>query len=219
MGYKNLICEAQRLRRRSRSLVSLPPPVSDRAIYTYTCGQEARGTRRRQDRDRAADSGVRGGSPAGARGPAPPIFQASWNTSHTKPPRPPRVELEQERGCELYSPCVYSFVWGLRGSFKRWYRAQMQGELESCPPTFHKLGFLVSGCLRSDLRRCMNSNAAWRVSVISKHFNSRTLEKYHYATGSTTSNIPRVLTKQPRLSISKRRERASAPSTSQRRHQ
>ena len=28
MGYKNLMCEAQRLRRRSRSLVFLPPPVS-----------------------------------------------------------------------------------------------------------------------------------------------------------------------------------------------
>ena len=30
MGYKNLACEAQRRRRRSRSLVFLPPPVSDR---------------------------------------------------------------------------------------------------------------------------------------------------------------------------------------------
>ena len=34
MGYKNLMCEAQRLRRRSRSLVFLPPPVSDRPSDT-----------------------------------------------------------------------------------------------------------------------------------------------------------------------------------------
>ena len=34
MGYKNLMCEAQRLRRRSRSLVFLPPPVSDRATLS-----------------------------------------------------------------------------------------------------------------------------------------------------------------------------------------
>ena len=34
MGYKNLMCEAQRLRRRSRSLVFLPPPVSDRASHS-----------------------------------------------------------------------------------------------------------------------------------------------------------------------------------------
>ena len=32
MGYKNLMCEAQRLRRRSSSLVFRPPPVSDRAM-------------------------------------------------------------------------------------------------------------------------------------------------------------------------------------------
>ena len=32
MGYKNLTCEGQRPRQRSRSLVFLPHPVSDRPI-------------------------------------------------------------------------------------------------------------------------------------------------------------------------------------------
>ena len=40
MGYKNLMCEVQRLRRRSRSLVFLPPPVSDRPSTTWSTTPE-----------------------------------------------------------------------------------------------------------------------------------------------------------------------------------
>ena len=104
MGYKNLMCEAQSLRRRSHSSVVLPPPVSDRATripgFLSSTGTGAWGTFVEAGGDKITRSG-----PFGALSRAilyiifgqPPLLYAGCEATSSSSSRRPTARRRRAR--------------------------------------------------------------------------------------------------------------------------